>query len=721
MSERESWVYPEAKRTSAVTTLSCGQSVPDPYQWLEDPNSPETISFVDQQSKLTEDYLKGCALRDRILNSITEKYDYPKYGCPWREGTNYYFFKNDGLQNHHVLYVQDTLQSEPKVFFDPNSLSEDGDISLSTYRFSESGDFFAYALSQKGSDWTTIHIKTVDPSHPLSEKLTEKLSWVKYSGISWTHDDKGFFYSRFPQLEDTKEEDGGTSVVSLKSHQLFYHRLGTPQEEDVLIFFEAEHSECLLYGGVSDDGKYLTISISKDCDPANKFYYFEFPANWNPKKGDPIVPVVRLIDSFDAQYQLITNQESLFYFFTNLAAPRYRVISMDIKEPSTVYEVLPQTDHVLSFAECVNHNKLLVCYIRDVVDYLELYSLPPASQKIELLYQFPQPSLGTILAVKCRKDWDELFYSFGSFLSPGAIFRYSFTSDSDKLKVFRETEIKNFDATLFQAEQHFYKSKDGTKIPIFLVFPKKMKKDGKNPVWMYGYGGFNSSLQPYFSVSRLVWMQNLNGIFAMPNLRGGGEYGEDWHKAGIKEKKQNVFDDFIAAAEFLVKEQYTSPELITINGGSNGGLLVAACLNQRPDLFGCAIASVALTDMLKYHKFTIGHFWVSDYGCADTEEDFKYIIQYSPLHNVRPGKPYPATLLTTADHDDRVSPFHSYKFISELQYQLGKQEYQKNPLLIRIEKKGGHGHGRPVHKILSESADGYAFVAQELKLEWKNV
>eukprot|EP01128_Nolandella_sp_AFSM9_P006698 TRINITY_DN3508_c0_g1_i1.p1 TRINITY_DN3508_c0_g1~~TRINITY_DN3508_c0_g1_i1.p1 ORF type:complete len:758 (-),score=207.38 TRINITY_DN3508_c0_g1_i1:98-2245(-) len=711
------FTYPETRQGDHVDTYH-GVDVADPYQWLEDPDSEETKAWVETQIELTDSQLTQMEARDKIKARLTDLYNYPKYGCPWKEGDNYYFFKNDGLQNQSVLYTQKSLDADPVVFFDANELSAEGLISLKTFSFSEDGTLFGYALSKSGSDWSDIQLRTVDPDHPLASKVTETLKWCKFTGITWDKTGKGFFYSRYPAPEndDPDTADAGTSTDSLKDSAIYYHRVATPQSEDVKIYTEPEHPQWMYGSEVTDDGAYLIITGSKDTDPINLLYTYSLK-DFDPKKGDPLVKVNKLVTEWEAEYSYVTNVGTLFYFKTNLNAPRYKLITIDIANPEKENwkDVLAESDKdVLSYVNCVDNDKFLVAFIRDVADVLELFSLQG-----EKLHQFELPSLGTITSLTGEKKSNEIFYQFSSFLSPGTIFHYQFEEGKPIAPVvFREIEIEGFDASQFEASQVFYESKDGTKIPMFIVAKKGLKRDGTNPVWLYGYGGFNISLQPYFSTGRIVWMNNLNGIFALANLRGGGEYGEEWHSAGTKEKKQNVFDDFHAAAEYLVEEKYTSPSKITINGGSNGGLLVGACINQRPELYGAAVAAVGVMDMLKFHKFTIGHFWVSDFGSSDDAEGFKYIHAYSPIHNIHPSKPYPAVFLTTADHDDRVSPLHSYKYIAALQNLVGGRKDQKQPLLIRIEKKAGHGAGKPTAKVIAESADGFAFAAHYLNITW---
>jgi prolyl oligopeptidase len=496
---------------------------------------------------------------------------------------------------------------------------------------------------------------------------------------------------------------------------VYYHFIGTKQEDDKLIFNAPANPKWLIGAEVTEDGQYVIIDISQDCDPVNLFYYCEL-SKIDLKTLTAPIPVVKLIDEFRAKFSYVTNEGTLFYLKSNLNAPKDKLIAIDLAHPeeSAWKEIIPERENeVLSLVGCVNHDKLLVIHMKDICDYMGLYDLNG-----KLLENIPMPTLGTIVDLQGRKNQTEFFYKFSSFLSPASFFHYDFTkSEAERNKLFREVNVKDFDASEYETQQVFYNSKDGARIPMFLVHKKGLVKDGNNPTLLYGYGGFSISIQPYFSALRVVLLKHLRGVFAVANIRGGAEYGEEWHKAGTKDKKQNCFDDFCAAAEYLIDNKYSRPEKIAINGGSNGGLLVAACANQRPELFGVAVPQVGVLDMLKFHKFTIGYAWTSDYGCADNAEDFKYLIKYSPLHNV-PKKKYPALLVTTADHDDRVSPLHSFKYISAVQHQLGKESFQTAPLLIRIETKAGHGAGKPTTKIIQEYADMYAFIFENLKLQW---
>ncbi|KAL6047785.1 Prolyl endopeptidase [Balamuthia mandrillaris] len=547
--------YPETRRDD--TTLH-EHGMTDPYRWLEDPDSPETKAWVDAQNKVTFELLESCDYRTKVKERLTELYNYPKYGCPFKRGSRYFYFKNDGLQNQSVLYSQTSLEGEPEVFLDPNVLESDGTAALGSYAFSESGEYFAYGVSKSGSDWQTIHVRKVS----TKEDLSEQIHWVKFSGISWTHDDRGFFYSRYPapsQLENDDAGKRGSETNSNLYHKVYYHRLGTDQSSDVLVFETPEEPHWMSGAVVSDDGRYVTISISKSTAPVNKLYYADL-STFDPETG--ALDVIKLVDNFDAEYDYITNEGTLFYFKTNLKAPRNKIVSVDVstattREDSWKDHVAEQED-VLSYACCFDRNKLILNYIHHVKDVLHIHSLQDGSHIKEL----ELPTIGTITSIRSRKEDSDLFFSFTSFLYPGSIFRYN---DESGLTVFRETKVEGFDPEQFKTEQVFYSSKDGTKIPMFIVSKQTAQKDGNQAVYLYGYGGFNISIQPTFSVFRIVFMQHFNVTLAIPNIRGGGEYGEEWHQAGTLERKQNVFDDFCAAAEYLIENKYTKPEKCVIS------------------------------------------------------------------------------------------------------------------------------------------------------------
>ncbi|MBN3305721.1 PPCE endopeptidase, partial [Amia calva] len=650
---------------------------------------------------------------------MTELYDYPKYSCPFKRGNRYFHFYNTGLQNQSVMYVQESLDAEPTVFLDPNKFSEDGTIALRGYTFTEDGDYFAYGISASGSDWVEIKFLRVEGAVELEDRLER----VKFSCMSWTHDGKGLFYNYYP-VQDGKSD--GTETSTNLHQKLHYHVLGTPQSEDVLCAEFPENPKWMGGAEVSDDGRYVLLSIHEGCDPVNRLWYCDLQEVPNGIKVNcisfsilGILPWVKLIDNFDAEYEYITNEGSVFTFKTNLDAPRYRLININFNDPDTAKWEELVAEHekdVIVFASCAHATCLFICFLHDVKNMLKMYNLETG----ELLKTFPL-DVGSVVGFTGRKKDSDIFYYFTSFLSPAIIYHCDLTKDPLEPRVFREVTVKGFDPSEYQTTQVFYPSKDGTEIPMFIVHKKGIKLDSSHPAFLYGYGGFNISITPSYSVSRLIFVRHLGGVLAVANIRGGGEYGETWHKGGMLAQKQNCFTDFQCAAEYLVKEGYSSPSKLTINGGSNGGLLVAACVNQRPDLFGCAVAQVGVMDMLKFHKFTIGHAWTTDFGCSEIKDQYDWLIKYSPLHNIRvpeDGVQYPAMLLLTADHDDRVVPLHSLKYIATLQFTVGRLPQQTNPLFIHVDTKSGHGAGKPTSKVIQEVADMYAFISRCLELQW---
>ena len=683
--------YPAARKSDVVDDYH-GTRVPDPYRWLEDPDSPESRAWIEAENRLTAAYLAEIPARSTIRERLTKLWNYPKYGTPFRKGRRYFFFKNDGLQNQSVLYKQASLTADPETLLDPNLLSEDGTVALSTMAVSDDGRLLAYGTSASGSDWEEFRVRDVAQGRDLSDYL----KWIKFSGASWTNDGAGFFYSRYPEPADKALTDVN------RFQRLYYHRLGTDQAQDLLVYERPDQPDWGMNAEVTDDGRYAVMHVWLGTDRRNRVYYLDLKDAKRPKVTGE---VVRLLDDFDASYAFVGNDGPVFYFLTDLDAPRKRVIAIDTRHPERARwrEIIPQGPDVLDGVQII-HDTFVANSMHDASSRLRLFARDGRFVK-----DLPLPTLGSIGAISGERKDDEMFYAFTSFLYPTTIFRYAFKSGVTS--VFKAPAI-DFDPSGYETKQVFYTSKDGTRVPMFITHQKGLHLDGSNPTYLYGYGGFNISLTPSFSVSMLVWLQ-MGGVYAVPNLRGGGEYGEEWHQAGMHDRKQNVFDDFIAAAEYLIAQGYTSPSKLAIAGASNGGLLVGAAITQRPELFGAALPAVGVMDMLRFHKFTIGWAWVTDYGSADSAAQFPYLYKYSPLHNIRAGTRYPATLVTTADHDDRVVPGHSFKFTAALQAaQAGPQ-----PVLIEIETKAGHGAGKPTSKLIEEQADRMAFLVKNLGLE----
>ena len=683
--------YPAARKSDVVDDYH-GTRVPDPYRWLEDPDSPESRAWIEAENRLTAAYLAEIPARGTIRERLTKVWNYPKYGAPFRKARRYFFFKNDGLQNQSVLYKQASLTADPETLLDPNLLSEDGTVALSTLAVSDDGRLLAYGTSASGSDWEEFRVRDVAEGRDRSDHL----KWIKFSGASWTNDGAGFFYSRYPEPVDK-------ALTEVNRFQrLYYHRLGTDQAQDVLVYERPDQPDWGMNAEVTDDGRYAVLQVWLGTDRRNRVYYLDLKEAKRPKVTGE---VVRLLDDFDASYAFVGNDGPVFYFLTDLDAPRKRVIAIDTRHPERARwrEIIPQAPDVLDGVQII-HDTFVANYMHDASSRLRLFARDGRFVK-----DLPLPTLGSIGAISGERKDDEMFYAFTSFLYPTTIFRYAFKSGVTS--VFKAPAI-DFDPSGYETKQVFYTSKDGTRVPMFITHQKGLHLDGSNPTYLYGYGGFNISLTPSFSVSMLVWLQ-MGGVYAVPNLRGGGEYGEEWHQAGMHDRKQNVFDDFIAAAEYLIAQRYTSPAKLAIAGGSNGGLLVGAAMTQRPELFGAALPAVGVMDMLRFHKFTIGWAWVTDYGSADSAAQFPYLYKYSPLHNIRAGTRYPATLVTTADHDDRVVPGHSFKFTATLQAaQAGPQ-----PVLIEIETKAGHGAGKPTSKLIEEQGDRMAFLVKNLGMQ----
>jgi prolyl oligopeptidase len=676
--------YPTTATVNQVDDYH-GTLVADPYRWLEDPNSDESKAWVEAQNQVTFAYLNDIPMRDTLKQRMTQLWNYEKYSIPSQKAGHYFYLKNDGLQNQSILYTLQSLDAEPRVLIDPNILSEDGTIALAGTVVSQNAKLIAYGLSTAGSDWQEWKVRDIE----TGQDLPDRLRWVKFSGVSWTHDHQGFFYSRYDEPnEATKLEDVNYF------QKLYYHRLGTPQSADRLIYERPDHKEWGFNGKVTDDGQYLVISVWKGSDSKNLLFYKDLIADG---------PVVELINTFEANYSFIDNDCAVFWCRTDLEAPRGRVVAipLDGSDKQNWQEIIPQAEETLEYEVGLLNNQFVATYLKDAHTQIKLFNLNGTlAREIEL------PGLGTAGGFNGKRYETETFYAFTGFTTPTTIYRYNMVNRESSL--FRQPLV-DFNPADYETKQVFYTSKDGTRIPMFITHKKGLVLDSRNPTYLYAYGGFNVPLTPYFSPSNLAWME-LGGIFALPNLRGGGEYGEEWHQAGMKHKKQNVFDDFIAAAEWLIANQYTSSQRLAIAGGSNGGLLVGACMTQRPDLFAAALPAVGVMDMLRFHKFTIGWAWCGEFGSSEEPEDFKTLYAYSPLHNLKPNTAYPATLITTADHDDRVVPAHSFKFAAALQ----AMHTGTAPVLIRTETKAGHGAGIPTAKIIQERSDLLAFLTRVL-------
>ena len=688
------YVYPPARKADQVDDYH-GVKVADPYRWLEDPDSAESRAWIDAQNVLTQSYLGSVSVRPAIEKRITQLWNYEKFGTPSREGKYFVYSRNSGLQPQSVMYVAESLGGPERVLMDPNTLSKDGTVALAGVGFTDDGKYMAYGIADAGSDWNTWKVRDV----ATGKDLPDTIQWVKFSGASWTKDGSGFFYSRFD-----KPDENDKLRSSNFYQKLYFHKLGTEQSADVLVYERKDQKTWGFGGGVTEDGKYLIINVSDGTDPKNRVYYKELAA------GDAVTAnlgdqnVVKLLDGFDASYNFVGNDGPVFYFTTDLKASRGRLIAIDTKKPARENwkELIPEAKETLTGVGMVG-DQFFANYLKDAKSQIVAFDLTGKKLRdVEL------PGLGTAGGFGGKRTDTDTFYSFASFTAPPIIYRYDVKSG--KSEVYKEAKVA-FDRTQFEAKQVFYKSKDGTQVPMFIVHKKGIELNGSNPTLLYAYGGFNISITPSFSVSNLVWME-MGGVYAVANIRGGGEYGEEWHQAGTKLSKQNVFDDFIAAGEYLISQKYTSNKRLAIMGGSNGGLLVGACMTQRPDLYGATIPLVGVLDMLRFHKFTIGHAWSSDYGNADDAAQFKALYAYSPLHNIKPGTAYPATMIGTADHDDRVVPAHSFKFAATLQ----AAQAGDNPILIRIDTRAGHGAGKPTAKVIEEAADRWSFLVKALKM-----
>lgn len=681
-----SLAYPAARTVDQVDDYF-GTRVADPYRWMEDLDSPEIKQWIDQENQLTRSILDQFRDRDAMQRRLMDLINFERFSAPIVRGSRYFYWHNTGLQNQSVLFWMEGLSGEPKVLLDPNTLSADGTVAVIDLSISDDGSLAAYSIADAGSDWITWHMRDVGTGHDLPDLV----AWSKFSSASWLKDGSGFFYQGYdrPKGDALKEAN--------YFHKIFFHKLGTPQNEDRLIFDRPDDKEIHVGAGVSHDGRYLLIYQTKGSSPNNQLTIRDLE--------DPEGATVTIAEAADAVYSVIDNDRTRFWIHTTFEAPNGCVVQVDLTNParSQWKTIIPESAHKLDSVSMID-NTLIANYLADAQSMVMLHAVDGA-----LLQQFELPSIGTASGFDGKRTDTETFYQFSNFTTPPTVYRVDMKTRQSS--IFRQPKL-NFDPAQFATKQVFYSSKDGTRVPMFLSYKKGLTLDGSNPTLLYGYGGFNISLKPEFSAGNSLWME-MGGIYAQPSLRGGGEYGEGWHEAGTRLKKQNVFDDFIAAVEWLVSNRYTSPSRLGISGGSNGGLLVAACELQRPDLFGAAIASVGVMDMLRFDKFTIGWAWKTDYGApSENQEEFRAILRYSPLHNIRTGVEYPPTLITTADHDDRVYPAHSFKFAAAMQ----AAQSGPNPILIRVETRAGHGSGMPLAKRVEITVDQLTFLSLQLNV-----
>ncbi|WP_203295177.1 prolyl oligopeptidase family serine peptidase [Luteirhabdus pelagi] len=679
--------YPETKKVDTVDTYF-GTEVQDPYRWLEDDMSEETADWVQRQNKVTFGYLENIPFRDKLKERLSTLWNYEKVGAPFKEGDYSYFYKNDGLQNQYVIYRYKTEEGpeNAEVFLDPNTFSEDGTISLGGLSFSDNGKMAAYSISEGGSDWRKVLVMNIENKEIVEDTLVD----IKFSGLSWKEND-GFYYSSYDKPK------GSELSAKTDQHKLYYHKLGTSQKEDKLVFggTEAEKHR-YVNGGVTEDNRYLFVTASTSTS-GNKLFLKDL--------NKPDSKFVTILDHTDSDTYIIENEGSKLFLVTNLNAPNKKIVTVDAANPTPENweDFIPETENVLT--PSTGGGYFFTEYMEDAVSKVKQYDYEG-----KLVRDVELPGVGSVGGFGSKKEEKELYYSYTNYKTPGSIYKYNV--ESGKSELYRKPEI-DFNPENYESKQVFYTSKDGTKVPMIITHKKGIELNGKNPTILYGYGGFNISLTPSFSIANAVWMEQ-GGVYAVPNLRGGGEYGKQWHKAGTKMQKQNVFDDFIAAAEYLIDNNYTSREYLAVRGGSNGGLLVGATMTQRPDLMSVALPAVGVLDMLRYHTFTAGAGWAYDYGTAeDSKEMFDYLKGYSPLHNVKADTQYPATLITTGDHDDRVVPAHSFKYAAELQ----DKQAGDDPVLIRIETEAGHGAGTPVSKTIEQYADIFSFTLYNMGYE----
>jgi len=683
--------YPETRRADQVDDYH-GTRVADPFRWLEDTDAPETRAWIEAQNRITQGYLAAIPQRDAIRRRLTELWNSPRWSAPSKRGGRYFYSRNDGLQPQAVLYVQPTLTAQPRVLLDPNTLSTDGTVALSITSVSEDGKLLAYGVASGGSDWQEFRVRDVDTGRDLPDQL----KWIKFSGATWTHDGRGFFYSRYP------EPQGNALTSQVRGHRVYYHRLGTEQSRDVLVFERPAEPDLILGTRVSEDGRYLLVTLQKGTDPRARVHVLDLQDAASPRvQGTPVA----LFDTGDATYSYVWNEGPVFYFSTDKDAELGRMVAVDLRDPAPARwrTVIAEGQESLQSAWRAG-DRFVTHVLRDASSRLRVHGADGTVQR-----EIQLPALGAVGTVSAQPGDPELFFSFASFLYPSTIFRTDLAAGTTAPLWAPRT---GFQADRYVTKQVFYRSKDGTRVPMFVTHRRDLAMDGTNPTLLTGYGGFNVPQLPGYAASYAVWLE-MGGVLAVAALRGGGEYGDEWYDAGRLTKKQNVFDDFIAAGEYLVSERYTQPSRLAIAGGSNGGLLVGAVLNQRPDLFGAALPAVGVMDMLRFHKFTIGWAWASDYGTSEDPAQFRTLMAYSPLHNLKPGTRYPAVLVTTGDHDDRVVPGHSFKYAATLQAaQAGDA-----PVLIRVQTRAGHGAGKPTAVQIEEAADRWAFLVKTLGMD----
>jgi prolyl oligopeptidase len=683
--------YPVAKTVDHVDDYF-GTKVADPYRWMEDLNAPDLAEWVKGENAVTEHYLSQLPMRAWFKTRITELWNYPKVSLPFREAGQLFYARNSGLQRQSVWYVRGSLDGAERMVIDPNTLSPDGSVALAGFSPSPDGRYLLYGVSQGGADWRTLLVQDL----ASAKQLADTVRWLKGGGSSWTKDGNGFFYSRFPEPEPGKQLQS-----AIRDEKIYYHRIGTSQAQDQLIYARPDQPEWFVEGGVSEDGRYLVVFVSRGTEPQNRLYVADLGDPMHPKVDAPITPV---FEKGDAAYSPIGNVGTTVYLQTDRDAPKGKIVAFDLSAPEQWRTVVPEGKNAIDQV-AMFQGGIAVGYLEDVKANVQLFGLDGTSKGTLQL-----PGIGTLAGMSTREDTPDLFYGFTSPLYPTTVFHYD--PATGRSTPFGAPQL-GFDPSRYETRQVFATSKDGTRVPMFITLRKDLPLDGSNPAMLYGYGGFDISTTPGFRPDVLAWLEQ-GGIWATANMRGGGEYGEAWHQAGMFEKKQNVFDDFIAAAEFLVKEKYASPAKLGIMGGSNGGLLVGAVEEQRPDLFAVALPAVGVMDMLRYHKFTGGNAWATEYGSSDDSTAFRYLIKYSPVQNVRRGTCYPATLVTTADHDDRVVPSHSFKFTATMQVAQGCAK----PVVIRVETQASHGY-RPTDKRIAELADEWSFAAANMGMTQK--